>query len=612
MRFSLSAGLHLRSSWGWVTLSALLCTSGCVDVETGFSQPPAREGVDGRALDVDPTAEVLPPSDDVHGDLPTRPAAPDVGEPDVGEPDVGPEGEPEPQSACTSLDLVPVPQEALRLSDQQFANTVQALFSYGVTLDPELDSTLIVAETFTTFPGVNEVLFEDMQDLVAMSEGLAITAIDNIDQLLPCDPNVDGEVPCAEAFVATFGERAFRRPLTSAEQAAFMTLFDNVRNDVDEALTFNESIGVVVQAFLLSPQLMYLVEQGTPVDGTPDVVALTSWELASRLSYLLWNMPPDDALRAAAADGSLLDDAVLHTHAVRLMDDPRSTVATVNFVQEWFGVAGAFFNDRVDNTLAHAFNEEFALNVEHLLQNGGDVEDLLSFDETYVNAALADHYGIVPNPSVDDDDWVRTPLPSDRSGGLLTTAVFAAATAHASNHTSFIHRGKVVRERLLCGELGTPDPTFLGQDPMLPDDATVRQKLDARMEMSPCGDCHILMDPIGIGMEDLDEQGRFRSVYNNGHDVDVTGEVLFISGLDPAFHGTNELAAKLAPSEVFADCAADQWLRYVVGRRHLDNLDCLVERLHIRQAELGGDLRAMMLAAISSDAFRHRQVQGGE
>ena len=171
------------------------------------------------------------------------------------------------------------------------------------------------------------MLFEDAEDLIAMSEGLALTAIDNVDALLPCSPATDGEVACAEAFIDTFGERAFRRPLTAEEHTAFAALFDEVRNDPTEPLSFNESIGVVVQGIVLSPQVLYLVEQGVPVSGASEVVELSAWELASRLSYLFWNMPPDEALRAAAADGSLLDDDVLLAQATRLVDHPNASPA---------------------------------------------------------------------------------------------------------------------------------------------------------------------------------------------------------------------------------------------------------------------------------------------
>src|SRR5690606_17165700 len=131
---------------------------------------------------------------------------------------------------------------------------------------------------------------------------------------------------------------------------------------------------------------------------------------------------------------------------------------------------------------------------------------LLDGSQSFVNAPLAEHYGIEPNPSSGVDDWQLVTLPDERRGGLLTTAQFAAATSH-NNSTSIIHRGKAVRERLLCAELGTPDPAFLETELELPEDPTVRDRMDSRMSQPVCGGCHALMDPIGIGMEDMDENG---------------------------------------------------------------------------------------------------------
>jgi hypothetical protein len=496
-----------------------------------------------------------------------------------------------------------ISRESIRLNDWQFERAITPLFPFAVTLDPVLDSTTIGSGLFSTYPGANEVLANHARDLIALSENLAMQAVDHLDQMLPCEPGNGSEVACAEEFVRGFGAKAFRRPLGDTEVEHFMDLFDGVQSGSD-GLDFDLGIGALVQAVLLSPETLYLIERGQPT-AEAGVLRLTNHEIASRLSFLLWNSPPDEQLHSRAEAGELQDISTLAEEAERLFDDERSHEAIQGFVAEWFGVAGQLFVDHAPEPLAQSWNEEVGRYVDHVVYGGGAIGDLLNGAEGFVNQPLAAHYGISPNPSGGQNDWQLVTLPDERRGGLLTMAQFAAATSH-NNETSIIHRGKAIREHILCGQLGAPDPSFLQVDFMLPEDATARDRMDARLSQPTCAGCHTLMDPIGLGMDDMDQNGLFRTQYDNGQVVDSAGEIV-ASTLEGEFNGVLELAHMLADSEQFEQCAADHWLRYASGRANVGaDRSCLVQEMAELASSGGGTIKELLLAVIRSDAFSYR------
>jgi hypothetical protein len=372
-------------------------------------------------------------------------------------------------------------------------------------------------------------------------------------------------------------------------------------------LDFELAIAAVIQSILLSPDTLYMLERGEPT-GDPEVLVLSNHEIASRLSFLFLDAPPDAELSSKADAGELQDPDVLRLEAERLLGDPRAQGAVGRFMQEWFGVADQVFVDHAEESLALAWNEEVSRLVGHIVFEGGSLAQLLDGSESFVNQPLAEHYGIEPNPSSGVDDWQLVTLPAERRGGLLTTAQFAASTSH-NNSTSIIHRGKAIRKRLLCADLGTPDPAFLEMELELPDDPTVRDRMDSRLSQPVCGGCHTLMDPIGIGMEDLDENGNFRSTYDDGRAVDTAGQLLGTS-LAAEFSGSVELAHRLAESEDFAQCAATQWMRYSTGRSDVgEHGECLVHALADDAARNGDSIAELLLAVVQSDAFIYRLME---
>jgi hypothetical protein len=261
----------------------------------------------------------------------------------------------------------------------------------------------------------------------------------------------------------------------------------------------------------------------------------------------------------------------------------------------------------VDPAVARAFDEELRRFVESAVFEDGALEGLFTSDTTYVNRALALHYGLDVVPA-SDDEWTRVALPADRRAGVL--ALGSVAAAHSSQSaTSPTQRGRFVRERLLCQDIPDPPPDAAAMNPVLPDDATVRERIEARMAIPACGNCHQLMDPIGIGLEDIDVFGRHRERYEDGSVVDRAGQVFSLPPSEeaPTFEGAAELGALLAGGDELPSCMVEQWFRFAMGRREADCQTATAQRLF---EESGHDLRELLLSLVESEAFVSR-ADGG-
>jgi hypothetical protein len=491
---------------------------------------------------------------------------------------------------------------SVRLTDKQFRNTVAALFPFAVDAGNRYPVSA-ATDDFTTSVASSAVLNDDISGFADAAESIALQAVGKINQILPCAP-AGNEPACARQFIDAFAARAFRRPLETGERDPLVALYDGVRAGPDP-LDFNLGIAAVIAAVLQSPQFLYRLEIGTAA-AAAGVRKLTAYEAATKLSYLYWDAPPDDALLAKARSGALLDPASLAGEASRLLKDPRARPAAWHFFSEWLGFGDRLFDGRVDPALAADFAEEakrFVLGVV-LDSPAAAMKDLLDNDQTQVNRRLAAHYGL-PYAGSGDTDWRPATLPPAQRAGVLAKA--QVATAHAPvGETSVVMRGKFVHDRLLCVDLGAPPPGAQTMNPMLPASATPRDRVDARLKITACAGCHTLMDNVGLGMEDIDAVGRARTRYPSGGVVDAHGRIVALPSNDD-FVGTAGLASKLAGNSAFSDCLTRQWFRYAIGHRETEGeARCHLAAMSKRFADSGYNLRELMLSVAGSDAFLYR------
>ena len=441
--------------------------------------------------------------------------------------------------------------------------------------------------------------------LVLAVEKLAIEAADRLladsarlDALLGCDPSADG---CLIDFIRDFGRRAFRRPLTDEEVAEFGTLSVLGAEAGDARVT----AAAIVRTMLQDPNFIYRVEIGKPVEGTDDIVALSDWEMASRLSFFLWGTTPDDALLDVAADGGLSKASNVRDEAKRMVDDPRAREAVNRFHALWLGYSrfaiGGLAEDMTD--------ESDALVQRVVFDDDAPWLSLLTSTTTFITPTLAEHYGL-PEPD-GPQGWVD--YGESGRGGILSHGTVLALGAKFDD-TSPTVRGLQLRERLFCDVVEVPEDLEVDTDnpPGNGDpDACKWESYADHRNVALCAGCHAMLDGIGFGLENYDATGAFRLHDVGRPECDISGD-----GDMPGvgtFNGPGELGQLIAEQGQVRDCAVQQLVRYVSGRSELDELDeAFVDDLAERIGDEPLHLRDLMVDIAASDAFRFRTLAEGE
>ncbi|MCC7535361.1 MAG: DUF1592 domain-containing protein [Deltaproteobacteria bacterium] len=438
------------------------------------------------------------------------------------------------------------------------------------------------------------------------AEGIASRV--NVDAIVACDRAADGEETCARRFIERFALRAFRRPAEPAELTAITALYDGARAAGDD---FATAVRLVVEAVLQTPSFLYRQELGAgEVSGTGGtMLRLSGYEVASRLSYFLWQSMPDDDLFAAAAANELTTPAQIEPHVRRMLEDDRAREAVRDFNAQWLELEAldSVTKDpdvypEFDATLASSMRAETERFLDHVVWEGDrTLRTVLTGNFTFVDGPLAELYGL---DAPAGGGLVRVALDAGERSGILTHASLLSTHAK-TNQSSPIHRGKFVRERLLCQALPAPPPGLMVVAPDPAPGLTTRQRFAEHSSNEDCATCHRLMDPIGFGFERYDGIGRFRTT-DQGLPVDDSGEILGGTDVDGPFRGAPELAQRLAESTQVSECFATQWTRFAIGRADGPADDCVLADVAERFDTAGGDIRELIVAVATSDAFLYR------
>ena len=491
----------------------------------------------------------------------------------------------------------------------------------------------------------------------------------SLSSCVPMDPiNSEEAEPCITHFIETFGQRAWRRPLTPSEVDRLLSLYRAGVSGAFEDLAhpdahllgaidpLEDGITLLATGLLQSPHFLYRIEVGTKniidqyeetaseMSGREagEVRALSGFELASRLSYLLWRSMPDDELFAAAEAGLLNDPEELLAHAERMLLDPRATEGLWSFFEQWLALDEVIDSDKdlsVFPTFTRQLNvlmeTEARLFVEDVVFEQRDMRRLFDSPYSFQNAALAAHYtaggegaelpasrmhespewafNVDPRLSSSEraeaiadlpvgDSFQRVKLNPARRSGILTRGAILSLTTKP-NMGDPVHRGIFVRERLLCTPLPPPPPDIVVVAPDPDPTLTTREQFSIHSSEPACAGCHRLVDPIGFGLERFDPVGRFREL-ENGKEIDDSGEVVSTLDLDGTFTGSAELAHKLADSEQVQRCVVLNVLRYAQGRSETSAELCDVDKVYQSYADSGYDMFALLSAIIKSSNFR--------
>lgn len=422
------------------------------------------------------------------------------------------------------------------------------------------------------------------------------------DKVLTCVPEPGNEEPCAEEILRAFTKRAFRRPVADAEVDGLVGL---VSDALASDQTWDEAISIGLQAVLISPHFLFRVEiDPEPASLTPHLV--NDYELATRLSYFVWSTMPDDELTAQADAGTLHEPQALETQVRRMLQDPRAEALVANFAGQWLylrnldgGLAKDYdaFPD-FDAELQASMKTESEMFFRTFITEGRSLRELLTAKETFVDARLAEHYGL---PALEGEGFQRVSLEGLPRRGLLTQPGLMSVLSHSVT-TSPVKRGKWVLEQLMC-IVPPPPPPGVEVPPFEPvPGATTRELLEEHRKNPECAACHNIMDPIGLGFEHYDAVGRFRTE-ESGAPIDASGNLPTGETFDDAL-GMVEL---LADSEDFTFCTSRKTLTYALGRETSVVDLPYVEEIMADFEAADMTLEGLLVAVATNDTFRMRR-----
>ncbi|MGA9524272.1 MAG: DUF1592 domain-containing protein [Myxococcaceae bacterium] len=502
---------------------------------------------------------------------------------------------------------------ARRLTHTQWESSVRDLLRLdalpGLSTQFTGDTSAGIFDSHVAGLKVGATLWADYQR-AAETLAAQITASDaNVQRIVPANLPADPAAK-ARAFIDAFGRRAYRRPLTAAELDRHLSIFQNGTALTGVTDPFRAGVRITVQAMLQSPLFLYRVEQGG--EAGQGEILLTGWELASRLSFALWNTMPDDALLEAAASGALATPEGLEAEAKRMLIDPRARAMLGRFHHQLFDLdqIKAITRDPakypgLTGNFGEALATEVRLFVDDVVFTRTEgLNAVLTSTRTFANAEVASVYGVTPASG--GNTFVPVELDPAQRSGLLTRAGFLAAYGHG-DESDPIRRGVFVNLRLLCSDLPPPPNNV----PPLPPSTgkTTRERVDEHTGPGTCGaGCHsTYINPVGFAFENYDGLGRHRTE-ENGFPVDATAEFNLQNGDRLRYADARDFSAQLAGALQTHRCYARHWVEYVFGRDEVDADDNLIERLATRSLE-GTSVQQLVLDLVTSRGFRARPVE---
>jgi hypothetical protein len=496
----------------------------------------------------------------------------------------------------------PAPAALRLLTVEQYRNSVADVLGTGVTVSSELPPDTaqngfyaIGASRATISPAAAEKFESAAYDAAAQALAPARRA-----SFVGCTPKATQDTACTKQFVEKLGTRIFRRPLTAAESTRYVALAENTAKALND---FHAGLEFALAGLLQSPNFLFRVELGETDPSDAKRLRYGNYELASRVSYTLWNTTPDNTLLDAASRGELLTAQGLSREITRLVGDARAQAAFDSFHAERLGLAELAQLSKADSVysglddgLRAALRDDVLRTLAELSNPGADFLDAFDTRIAFVNKPLAAIYG-VPSSAT---SLVKIELPdSAKRAGLLSKPAFLALNAH-TDETSPTLRGKYIRERVLCESIGAPPPNVvpvLGEpDPNAP---TMRDRLKSHAKDTSCNACHSKMDPLGLALEHFDAIGRYRAD-DHGHALDTTGD---LDG--EKFDGALELGALLHDDPRTAECVARQLYRYATAHVETDGEAGQIDALIAGFTASGHDFRALVAQVVQSDGFRY-------
>jgi hypothetical protein len=511
---------------------------------------------------------------------------------------VGPGGAPgdAPSAACPAGTASAPVLHARMLSPRQYENTVFDLLGVG-------------GHPAQAFGGGADTQLDEL-GAQRRASAAATVAQQAAAQLGAWSPCAGTEPDCEARLIDQVGRRAFRHPLSAAERQQMTVLFDAGKKEKG----FTSGVEWLLTGLLQAPDFLYVLVKPAADEKPGERRPLTGYEMASRLSYFLWDSMPDEPLfAAAAASGGLASAASLQEQLTRMRQDPRFLRGVGGFYAHWLAI-GDFDelarDDKAFTTdLVEALATSLLMNATQLYtQPKPLLSALLSGQSYYLNGSLKAFYGKGSGAA----EFTAVDMPGEDRHGILTHPALMAALARPQK-THPINRGLFVRTKLLCQELHPPDGVDIPDLPEVPmAGVTTRQEVAAHSTNPSCSACHTVIDPAGFALEEFDQVGRYRTM-ENGKPIDTSGTMLSSGDLDGPFARGDELLTKVSRSAAVRSCFAQQYFQFAMtgdaSRPVADGDRCSLAGVDTGFSA-SGDLDALVRLVATSDSFRFRLSEG--
>ncbi len=501
--------------------------------------------------------------------------------------------------------------ELVRLTHAQYDNTVRDLL--GLTLSPSA-----AFQKDPTFQGFNNnavglnITDRLGRDYRRSAEDLGLQVVMSAAaraKVVPCAVSNDD---CAKSFIASFGRSAFRRPLTQAEKDTFFLQFKKADSVLDGTDPFNKGVQLVVETMLQMPQFLYRVELAeSPVAN--GVVPLTSFEVATRLSYMLWNTTPDGVLLDLAEAGKLATAPEVKAQAAKMLEDPRALKIVDDFHHQWLEL-DKYNNLSRDPTLFPNFSpalstmmqQETLRFVSHVVfEQKAPFGTLFTAPYTFVNRELAALYKLAG--SYTTAAYTRVDLDPSQRAGLLTQTGFLASHAYM-RIDSPIHRGVFMIRKVLCLPLADPPGNAdLNLPPIMGDIKTTRQQVTVHTSPPACFGCHARINAMGFAFQNYDAVGQYRTM-DNGVAIDASGTIS-LGGKNHTFSNAIDFAKIVAQSDEARSCYARNWMRYAYQRADGAEDGCDIDAMTTKLAKADYPVKEMIGDLTQNSSFRYRSAQ---
>ncbi len=506
----------------------------------------------------------------------------------------------------------PGPFVIRRLTKKEYGNTLHDLYGVDPSIADELPDEVIGEGYLNTLSPLQSEQYlaianELLDRMLGPKDG---TPTKMQKQLFGKTPRSGADERVAARKVAhSLARNAYRRPPSGAELDVLLRVFELAR---ENQLAYPQALRLMFKAILVSPQFLFITP-AVEAESGQSIVPLDDYQLASRLSYLLWATMPDSELSDLADRGKLHEPAVLKTQVRRLLDDPRSRALFDGFGAQWLSLASLeskTFDSakfpQMTSAMRAAMYDEARLFFESIVRENRSVITFIDGDYTFLNSTLATLYGL--DKKVTSPRWRKVKLTDPNRGGILGMPGVLAVTSFP-NRTSPVKRGVWVLEQVLGEHVAPPPPNVPAldkQEAKTIENLTLRERTELHRKDPVCANCHKVLDPIGFGLENFDAIGRWRDQDDSGGPIDAAGD------LPGGKHFTSPRELKTIIAARADDVVrnfTEKLLAYALCRQLEGYDEIVMDQLMETIAKDGYRMQSVITEVVTSYPFTHRRIQ---